>query len=69
MALRAEDGLGAAVGLLEETAAAASRGRWDSAPPPSTVAEAVRGQVVWWAAVVAAVAVPVAAYGLCRSVD
>lgn len=67
-ALRAEDGLGAAVGLLEETAAAASRERWDSAPPPSTVgvAEAVRGQVVWWAAVVAAVAVPVAAYGLCR---
>ena len=66
-ALRAEDGVGAAVRLLEETAAAgASRERWDSAPPPSTVAEAVRGQLVWWAAVAAAVAAPVAAYGLCK---
>ena len=65
-ALRDEDGVGAAVRLLEATAAAASRERWDSAPPPSTVAEAVRGQVVWWAAVAAAVAAPVVAYGLSK---
>ena len=65
-ALRAEDGVGAAVRLLEETAAAASRERWDSAPPTPLVAEAARGQVRW-AAVAAALAASGAAYhGLCK---
>ena len=65
-ALRAEDGVGAAVRLLEETAAAASRERWDSAPPTPSVAEAARGQVRW-AAVAAALAASGAAYhGLCK---
>ena len=65
-ALRAEDGVGAAVRLLEETAKAAIRERWDSAPPTPLVAEAPRGQVRW-AAVAAALAASGAAYhGLCK---
>ena len=61
--LRAEDGVAAAVGLIERTAATASRERWDSAlPPPAVAREAARGRAVWWA--VAAMVVVVAAHGL-----
>ena len=65
-ALRAEDGVGAAVRLLEETAAAASRERWDSAPPAPSVAEAARGPVRWAAAAAALAASGAAYHGLCK---
>lgn len=63
-ALRAEDGIGAAVKLIEQTAAATTRERWDSSPP-TPPARAATGYRMWLAAAAAAAAaITIAAYGL-----